>query len=106
MRGWLVGSYKGRSDEKYYAVELSDSEFRRLIQSGAACEEMTELRALALKLGVFKETKTKCECENCKHVRDTAQLLAPNPPFEHADNLTVETWNRTLREYPCLRGEG
>jgi hypothetical protein len=42
------------------------------------------------------------KCKNCELVKASQRLLCPNPPFTHADNLTVETWNRVLIDNPCL----
>lgn len=41
------------------------------------------------------------ECENCRLVKAAAALLTPNPPFEHADDRTVECWNKTVFDNPC-----
>lgn len=40
-------------------------------------------------------------CPACELVRATADLLAPNPPFDHANNATVECWNHILYDNPC-----
>ena len=41
------------------------------------------------------------KCKACQVVESTKKVLMPNPPFEHADNLTVETWNKVLKDNPC-----
>lgn len=44
----------------------------------------------------------RCEkCPACLHVKDTARLLMPNPPFEHAGDTTVKCWNKVLMDSPC-----
>jgi hypothetical protein len=40
-------------------------------------------------------------CEACKIVEATKKVLMPNPPFTHADNSTVECWNKVLADNPC-----
>jgi hypothetical protein len=41
------------------------------------------------------------ECEACKVVEASKSLLAPNPPFDHANDATVECWNKVLADNPC-----
>jgi len=41
------------------------------------------------------------ECEACKTVESSKKVLAPNPPFEHANDATVECWNKVLADNPC-----
>lgn len=60
---------------------------------------------------INKNTEAKlinrCDkCEACKCVRATAALVMPNPPFEHADQATVDMWNKTLDENPCTHDGG
>ena len=45
------------------------------------------------------------KCKACQVVETSKKLLMPNPPFEHADQLTVETWNKVLRDNPCEEEE-
>jgi len=46
--------------------------------------------------------KFRCgECEACKTVESTKKVLMPNPPFEHANDATVECWNKVLADNPC-----
>jgi len=40
------------------------------------------------------------KCKACQVVETSKKLLMSNPPFEHADQLTVETWNKVLRDNP------
>jgi hypothetical protein len=41
------------------------------------------------------------ECDACKLVEASKKLLAPNPPFDHANDATVQCWNKVLAENPC-----
>lgn len=41
------------------------------------------------------------QCTACKTVASTALLLMPNPPFSHANQATVECWNKVLSDNPC-----
>lgn len=43
------------------------------------------------------------ECYNCKHVAIMAKGCMANPPFTHADQATVDMWNKTLLANPCER---
>jgi hypothetical protein len=40
-------------------------------------------------------------CEACKRIKLAKQCCAPNPPFNHASQSTIDVWNRTLEENPC-----
>lgn len=40
-------------------------------------------------------------CDACGLVEVSKTLLAPNPPFTHATESTVLTWNRCLWDNPC-----
>jgi len=42
------------------------------------------------------------KCKACKLVEQSKGLYMPTPPFDHADDLTVKSWNRLLFENPCL----
>jgi len=45
---------------------------------------------------------TRCgKCEACRTIEDSKVLYMPNPPFTHADDLTVEAWNTLLADNPC-----
>lgn len=41
------------------------------------------------------------KCDACLHVRDTARLIIPNPPFEHGNQATVDCWNKVCIDNPC-----
>ena len=45
------------------------------------------------------------KCSACQLVEASKALLMPNPPFEHADNRTVECWNKVLRDNPCEKSK-
>lgn len=48
---------------------------------------------------------TRCgKCENCKKLERVKQrvLACCNPPFTHADQDTVDLWNKELARLPCL----
>lgn len=41
------------------------------------------------------------KCEACRFVEDSKRFLMPNPPFSHATDSFVITWNRILFDHPC-----
>jgi hypothetical protein len=54
-------------------------------------------------LEVFNRSdKPRCgKCPACRRVEASKRLYRPDPPFDHATNLTVEYWNRLLYANPC-----
>ena len=40
-------------------------------------------------------------CQACQIVKASQKVLMPNPPFDHANQATVNAWNMVLRDNPC-----
>jgi len=49
-----------------------------------------------------KQPRKRCgKCEACRRVEAAKSAHMPNPPFKHADDLLVKSWNATLEQNPC-----